>query len=70
MEAQPTETPRLDKPIWPSERPVTAASSSNDVELSCLGGQKDVERAPPALVRLKERHVAEHLCGLITSQQR
>jgi hypothetical protein len=37
--------------------------------MACLGGKKDIERAPPTLVRLKECYVAEHLCGLITFRQ-
>jgi hypothetical protein len=27
------------------------------IELSCLGGKKDIERAPPTLSRLEERYV-------------
>jgi hypothetical protein len=41
----------------------------DSIELACLGGKKDIERAPPALVRLKECYVAEHICGLTTFRQ-
>jgi hypothetical protein len=40
------------------------------VELTCLGGKEDIESAPPALVRLEECYVAEHLCGLMAFRQR
>ena len=39
------------------------------IELTCFGGKKDIERAPPTLVRFEECYVAEHLCGLITLRQ-
>ena len=39
------------------------------IKLACLEGKKDIECAPPALVRLKECYVAEHICGLITFRQ-
>jgi len=40
------------------------------IELPCFGGKKDIERAPPTLVRLEECYVAERLYGLITFRQR
>jgi hypothetical protein len=39
------------------------------LELTRLGGKKDIEPAPPALVRLEERDVAQHLCGFVAFGQ-
>ncbi len=40
------------------------------VKFSRLGGEKNIECAPPTLVRLEECYVAEHLGDLITFRQR